>query len=62
MHGLIQDAKFARQEGCAAFTVSATARGVVKHYIAQQAENHRRCPFRDLLHGTGIAFDERYLD
>ena len=57
---------FAWQEGYAAFTVSPTARNVVKEYIAGQAEHHRTKPFREelveLLHLAEIEFDERFLD
>src|SRR6476659_1179838 len=37
---------FAWQEGYAAFTVSATARGPVRNYIATQEEHHRKRSFR----------------
>ncbi|HTI51536.1 MAG TPA: IS200/IS605 family transposase [Planctomycetaceae bacterium] len=57
---------FAWQEGYAAFTVSAPAREGVRKYIANQAEHHRRVPFRDelikLLERAQLEFDERYLD
>ena len=57
---------FAWQEGYAAFTVSATAREGVKHYIANQAEHHRVKPFRkeliEMLAKAGIEYDPKYLD
>ena len=57
---------FAWQEGYAAFTVSATARGGVKHYIANQDEHHRVKSFREelveMLDKAGIEYDPKYLD
>ena len=57
---------FAWQEGYAAFTVSASARGAVQEYIAHQAEHHRGKSFREelieFLQKSEIAFEERYLD
>ena len=57
---------FAWQEGYAAFTVSATAREGVKHYIANQEEHHRAKSFREelveLLNKAGIEYDPKYLD
>jgi putative transposase len=57
---------FAWQEGYSAFTVSATIRDPVKHYIANQAEHHRVKPFREelieMLRRAEIEFDEKYLD
>ena len=56
---------FAWQEGYGAFTVSASQRDAVRHYIEQQAEHHRTRTFREeyleLLHRSGVKFDERYL-
>jgi len=66
VHEQIAQGDFAWQEGYAAFTVSPTARNVVKEYIAGQAEHHRTKPFREelveLLHLAEIEFDERFLD
>jgi putative transposase len=57
---------FAWQEGYAAFTVSATSREPVKHYIANQDEHHRVKSFREELVETldkaGIEYDPQYLD
>jgi putative transposase len=57
---------FAWQEGHTAFTVSATARLGVKHYIANQAEHHRVKSFREelveMLNAAGIEYDAKYLD
>ena len=54
------------QEGYAAFTVSASARDAVKHYIANQEEHHRVKSFREelieFLKKSGVKYDERYLD
>jgi len=57
---------FAWQEGYAAFTVSATAREAVKHYIANQEEHHRLKSFREelveMLDKAGVEYDPQYLD
>ena len=57
---------FAWQEGYAAFTVSATAREGVKHYIENQEEHHRVKSFREelieMLHKAGVEYDPKYLD
>ncbi len=57
---------FAWQEGYAAFTVSATAREAVRHYIANQDEHHRVKSFREelveMLNKAGIDYDPKYLD
>ena len=57
---------FAWQEGYAAFTVSATSRDAVKHYIATQEEHHRARSFREemvaMLNKAGIQYDPKYLD
>ena len=56
---------FAWQEGYGAFTVSASRRAAVRQYIEQQAEHHRTRTFREeyleLLHRSGVEFDERYV-
>ena len=58
-------AAFAWQEGYSAFSVSKSQEDVVKKYIANQAEHHRREDFRSellrLLRAHGIEFDERYV-
>ena len=57
---------FAWQEGYAAFTVSATSRDAVRHYIANQEEHHRVKSFREelveMLNKAGIEYDPQYLD
>ena len=57
---------FAWQEGYAAFTVSATSREAVRHYIANQEEHHRVKSFREelieMLNKAGIEYDAKYLD
>ncbi len=57
---------FAWQEGYAAFTVSATVRDAVRHYIANQEEHHRVKSFREelieMLNKAGIEYDAKYLD
>jgi len=57
---------FAWQEGYAAFTVSASAREGVKHYIANQEEHHRVKSFHEefieMLNKAGVKYDPKYLD
>ena len=57
---------FAWQEGYCALTVSPSARGKVRAYIANQEEHHRKKTFRDeltaLLKKSEIKYDERYLE
>ena len=57
---------FTWQEGYAAFTVSATVRDGVKHYIANQEEHHRVKSFREelieMLNKAEIEYDPEYLD
>lgn len=66
VHEEIGVRSFAWQEGYAAFTVSATARDGVRHYIADQAQHHRVRTFREeliaMLEKAGVAYDPRYLD
>ena len=58
--------QFAWQEGYGVFSVSATARDQVKHYIANQRDHHRRMDFRDefiaMLERAGVDYDPKYLD
>ena len=65
VHHEIGIREFAWQEGYGAFTVSASQREAVRHYIEQQAEHHRTRTFREeyleLLRRSGVEFDERYL-
>lgn len=57
---------FAWQEGYAAFTVSATARGAVKRYIAKQEEHHQTASYldelREMLERAGVDYDPKYLE
>ena len=66
MHEEIGLRSFAWQEGYAAFTVSATSRDAVRHYIANQEAHHRAKSFREelveLLNKAGIEYDPKYLD
>lgn len=66
VHEQIGLASFAWQEGYAAFTVGATARGSVRQYIAHQEEHHRAKSFREevveMLERAGIEYDPKYLD
>jgi len=56
---------FAWQEGYAIFSVSWTHLAVVRHYIANQAEHHRKTDFFDelkhMLERNGVAYDPKYL-
>src|SRR5258708_598671 len=66
VHENTGESDFAWQEGYSAFTVSPTARGAVKHYIAGQAEHHRVKSFREelieMLRRAEVEFEEKYLD
>jgi putative transposase len=66
VHENVGDLEFAWQEGYSAFTVGATYRDAVKHYIANQAEHHRVKPFREelieMLRRAEIEFEDRFLD
>jgi REP element-mobilizing transposase RayT len=66
VHDELGDRNFAWQEGYAAFTVSATARASVCHYIENQAEHHRQKTFREelleMLERAEVAFDPQYFD
>jgi putative transposase len=57
---------FAWQEGYAAFSVSATARGGVQNYIRRQEAHHRKKSFREelieMLRKTGVEYNPKYLD
>jgi len=56
---------FSWQEGYAAFSVSPSQVEVVKGYIQNQEEHHRKRDFEQefvaLLRNCGIAYDERYV-
>jgi REP element-mobilizing transposase RayT len=53
------------QAGYAAFSVSQSNAGAVKHYIESQEEHHRKLTFQDELRAFfrkhGVEFDERYV-
>ena len=65
MHNEIGDRAFHWQDGFSVFTVSRSQIGQLRHYIANQAEHHKKKTFeeeyRALLEAHGIAFDERFL-
>jgi putative transposase len=56
---------FSWQEGYGAFSVSASQVPVVKRYIENQEEHHRKRNFEEefvvLLRSCGIEYDERYV-
>jgi len=56
---------FSWQEGYGAFSVSASQVPIVKKYIQNQEEHHRRRNFEEefvtLLRNCGIEYDERYV-
>ena len=66
VHEEIGKRLFAWQEGYAAFTVSPTARGAVRKYIAEQENHHRKKSFREelveMLAKAGIEYDPKYLE
>jgi REP element-mobilizing transposase RayT len=53
------------QQGYGAFSISPSHVEILKKYIANQEEHHRRVPFQDefrrLLKKYGIEYDERYV-
>ena len=56
---------FSWQEGYGAFSVSPSQVPVVKKYIQNQSQHHRKRDFEEefvaLLRSCGIAYDERYV-
>lgn len=58
-------ASFAWQAGYGGFAVSASNVDVVRHYIANQREHHKKMTFQDefreLLRRHQMEFDERYV-
>jgi len=56
---------FSWQEGYGAFSVSASQVPVVKEYIQNQEQHHRKRNFEEgfvaLLRNCGIPYDERYV-
>ena len=65
VHEELKKPLFSWQEGYGAFTVSASQLGVVKNYIANQEEHHRKKTFQeeylDFLIQSGVEYDEKYL-
>jgi putative transposase len=65
VHDIIGDQDFQWQDGYGAFSVSASALGKVKQYIARQEEHHRKKTFQEeyveFLKSSGVEYDERYL-
>jgi REP-associated tyrosine transposase len=57
--------QFAWQEGCGAFSVSASLRDTVRNYIEHQSEHHKKRSFEEefsaLLDKCGIDFDFQTL-
>jgi REP element-mobilizing transposase RayT len=66
IHEQVGVRSFAWQDGYAAFTVSAPARGSVREYIAHQEEHHRVKSYREelveMLERAGVEYDPRYLE
>ena len=66
VHQTIAQNDFAWQEGYAAFSVSASARDEVHHYIKTQEEHHHTRSFREklkiMLQRSGVDFEEKFLD
>ena len=60
-----QERLFEWQDGYAAFTVSATHRGALRKYIANQEQHHKKVSFRDelkrLLEKNDVKYDAKYL-
>jgi hypothetical protein len=65
VHETIYEKKFAWQDGYGAFTVGASQLNVLKGYIRNQAEHHRKRTFQeeyvDFLKGELVNYDGRYL-
>ncbi len=57
--------EFAWQEGYSVFSVSKSQEPAVKHYIANQAEHHRKTDFKaellSLLNAHEVEYEERYV-
>jgi hypothetical protein len=57
--------QFAWQEGYGAFTVSASQRETVRHYIETQEDHHRTRSFKEeyleFLVKSGVEYEARYL-
>jgi len=65
VHEELKKTLFSWQEGYGAFTVSASQIGVVKNYIANQEEHHRKKTFQEeyleFLIQSGVEYNEKYL-
>jgi len=65
IHEELRVPRFGWQEGYGAFTVSRSNVPAVRHYIATQAEHHKKRRFEDeyldLLKKHEVEFDERFL-
>ena len=65
VHEELKKPLFSWQEGYGAFTVSASQIEVVKNYIANQEEHHRKKTFQEeyleFLKQSGVEYDEKYL-
>jgi len=57
--------EFSWQQGYGAFSVSASVAGVVKKYIENQPEHHKRRSFEDeflaLLKKSGVTYDPKFV-
>lgn len=66
IHDEIGIPSFAWQEGYAAFTVSPSARPLVRKYIRNQDDHHRKKSFREelleMLRMAGLKFDPNYIE
>jgi len=65
VHEELKKPLFSWQEGYGAFTLSASQIEVVKNYIANQEEHHRKKTFQEeyieFLKQSDVEYDERYL-
>lgn len=65
VHETLGGQDFSWQIGYGAFTVSPSKTAVVKSYIAQQEQHHRKRSFQEeyleFLEQSGIEYDERFL-
>jgi putative transposase len=65
VHNVIGIRSFDWQDGYGAFTIGCSDVAAIKKYIQEQKEHHRRKTFQEeyleLLKGSGIEFNEKYL-
>ena len=65
VHQTIDLPSFAWQAGYGAFSVSVSSDQQVRHYLAKQAEHHRRRSFQeeylDFLDRHGVVYDPRHI-